>query len=111
MNWLIQQLVDILKGIAIGIPSFLIGLWIYTKYVAPKQAADIGVGTAEAIVEHPKIKPLIQKLKKYEQELTPLIEKAKQLDLQELIDLAKSVRVIIETQNKNLPPPPPQEEA
>jgi len=107
MDWLTQQLVDVVKGIAIGIPSFLLGLWIYTRFIAAKQASDIAVGTADAILKHPKMQPALKKLEKYEKELEPLIEKAKTLNLQELVDLAKSIRVTVETLNKQTPPPPP----
>ena len=102
-DWLIQQLVGYLIGFISGVFSFLAGLYIYTKYFAAKQATTIAVGTAEAILNHPKVKPAIKKLK----ELEPLLEKAKELDLQELIDLVKGMKVFIELQTNKKPMPPP----
>lgn len=95
--WLIQQLVAFFFGIL----SFLTGLYIYTKYFAPRQASDIAVRTADAILKHEKVKPWIEKGKE-------LIEKVEELDLQELVDMAKGLKVFVELQNKKKPPPPPK---
>lgn len=107
MNFWIEVAKGILVSVLGGIPSFLIGIWLYTQYVAPKQASDIAVKTADAIIKHRKVQPVIKKLERYEKELEPLIAKAKEIDFQEIIDMAKGLKVFIELQNKGTPPPPP----
>jgi len=93
---------EYLIGFVIGLLQIIIGFYISLKYILPKMSRDTAIATAEALVEHEKIQPVIKKLK----ELEPLLEKAKELDLQELVDLAKGVKVFIELQNKEMPPPP-----
>lgn len=101
MDWLLQFIIDVAKGIAIGVPSFLLGLWIYTRFVAAKQASDIAVRTADAILKHPKIKPQIDKLQ--QTDFNELVEKAKELltkleglDWATIADTLKSLKVAIE---------------
>jgi len=98
-DWFIQQLV----AFPLGLLTFIIGFYLSFKYIVPKMSRDTAISTAEAILEHPKVKPAITKLK----ELEPLLEKAKELDLQELVDMAKGLKVFVEVQNKKKPPPPP----
>lgn len=109
MDWLIQQLADVVKGLIVGVPSFLLGLWLYNHFILKRQALN----TIDAASQHPTIQKLSKKLEQYEKDFGPLIDQAKQLNLQELIDLAKSIRVTVETLNKQStpPPPPPKTEA
>lgn len=96
MEWF-SHIIDIVKGLL----SFLIGTWIFFKYFLPRMSRDTAVATADALLKHPKIQPQIKELK-------IIVEKAKELDFQELIDLAKGIKIFIELQtNSSKPPPPP----
>jgi len=99
IDLLLQALKDILVGLIIAVGGFYIGF----KYVLPKVSRDMAISTANAILEHPKVKPHLEKLKKLE----PLLDKAKDLDLQELVDLAAQIRVFIQLQTNNTAEPPP----
>lgn len=100
-TWLVQVFLSFILGLVGTIIGFPIGAYIYTKYFAPRQASDIAVRTADAIVKHEKVKPWIEKGKE-------LVEKVEKLDLQELVDMAKGLKVFVEVQNKKKPPPPPK---
>ncbi|OYD16965.1 hypothetical protein CH330_01465 [candidate division WOR-3 bacterium JGI_Cruoil_03_51_56] len=95
-----MELLTCLVNFVSGLLSFLLGTWIFFKYFLPRLSRDTAITTADAILKHPTIQPKIK-------ELEAIIEKAKQLDFQELIDLAKGIKIFIELQTNNQPPPPP----
>ena len=103
---------EVVKGVLIavlgGIPTFVIGFYISMKYVVPKMTTNTAIATADALTKHEKVKPWLDKAKGFVEKLDPLIEKAKEVDLQELVDMAKGLKVFIELQNKQAPPPPPK---
>lgn len=104
--------IDIAKGVLIGVlagvPTFIVGFYVSMKYLVPKMTTDTAISTADALVKHPKVKPWIDKAQEFVEKLDPLIDKAKEVDLQEIVDLAKGLKVFIEVQNKTQPPPPPK---
>jgi len=95
MEWF-SHIIDFIKGLL----SFLVGTWIFFKYFLPHMSRDTAIATADALLKHPKIQPQIKELK-------TIVEKVKDLDFQELIDLAKGMKVFIELQTNSKPPPPP----
>lgn len=97
MTW-----IDYLIGFILGLAQIIIGFYIIMKYIMPRMTRDTAIATAEALLNHPKVQPTIKKLR----ELEPMLERAKQLDPQELIELAKGLKVSIEPENKEMPPPP-----
>lgn len=103
MDWLLQQAVDTLKAVIGG----LAGTWLFIKYLLPRMMKSTAKQTIDEAAEHPKIKPLIEEAKPLINQLKTLLAKAEDLNLQEIVDLAKSIRVTVETLNKQTPPPPP----
>ena len=91
-------------GFVLGVAQVIIGFYLIMKYIMPRMTRDSAIAVAEALLSHEKVQPAIKKLR----ELEPMLEKVKELDLQELVDLAKGVKVFIELQNaeKEMPPPP-----
>ena len=75
---------DIVKGIIIGIPSFLIGSYLFFKYLLPKLSADMGAATVKALQKDPEIKPYIDKAKQIIDRIEPIVEKFKGLDLDKI---------------------------
>lgn len=112
MDWILH-LIDFIKGLIV----FVIGSYITFKYVIPRVMKDAAVATADEIVKHDKVKPIIKKLEPMVIEIESLLAKAKKADLDSLVkqgkDLmetySKGLKIFIELQaTKNKPPPPPK---
>ena len=103
INWTLQ-LIDLIKGLAISLISF----YIFTKYMLPLMASESATKTVDRILEHPKIKPAITKLK----ELEPTLTKLKEINPEEITQLIKRLNIIIDITTKNQPrkiPKPPED--
>lgn len=103
MDWVLQQLVDVLKALVGG----LAGTWLFIKFLLPRMMKSTARETIDEAANHPKLKPLIDEAKPLLTRFKKLLEKAEQLNFQEIVDMTKSIRVTIETLNKQTPPPPP----
>ena len=110
--WMLQQLTDMAKAII----GMIIGFWIYSRFIAPKQASGIAVKTATHILENPKIKPYIDKLQSLEtagllEKANGIMAKVDQLDWEGIGEAVKSLRIAVEVytgNNKRVIPPPPE---
>lgn len=100
LNLILTAIKEIIVGTIIAVLGFYIGF----KYLLPILSRDMAISSADAIINHPKIKPIVEKLKKLE----PILDQIKELDLQELFDTLKHIKVFVELQNKNSSPPPPK---
>lgn len=75
---------EVLKGILIGIiggiPSWIIGMWYFNKYVMPKMAP----GMIKKAMETPEVQDLIKRGSGTLAKIEPFIEKLKDLKLEEI---------------------------
>ena len=82
---------DGLKGLIISLVSFITGLWVFNKYIYPRMVVQMGTDVIRLLKEDGEIKPqietakiLIEKGKKVMEKLEPIVEKAKNLDLEKV---------------------------
>jgi len=103
-------ILDIIKsvivGVAAGVPSFIVGMWFFNKYVAPKMVPDMIIKA----IETPKVQELVKQGKELITNLEPFIEKVKGLNLEaidgELInELLLNLKELVGTIGKKLEKP------
>jgi len=99
----LSLMVDIVKGLLVGIPSFILGMWYFNKYVLPKMAPEM----FEKVIETPKVQSIIKRAGNLLTKLEPFIEKLKELNLEKIDgdlinDALRSLSVEILPALKNL---------
>lgn len=87
----------IIVGLLTGIPSFVIGFWIYNRFFLPKQTSQVALNLIKIAKQDPELKPFIDKAKQIINILEPVIKEVKTLDLN---GLKKDLQPLLETVKK-----------